>query len=341
MEPLRLNPKYSVYIVLGNDKYNVTPALLSIDRSDDEKQIAQHVRMEFENVLVDGILLSSLLKPISRVFVHADDGSKDDEVFRGFLWSNASKTSTKAKTLKVDAYDNLIYMQESEDTFFFSSGNSTKTIVSKICSDWGIKLEYSYTSITHGQLALTGRLYDLLTADVLEDTRKQTGDYYTLISVKDTMIVRKSGTNTDVYQFIKGKNVSAAASGWTMDGVTTKIIILGDTDDNGWAPVKYTESKNTDIYGTLQKIERTSSDKDAQKEAKITLQEDAEPKWEYEIEGPDVPWIRKGDAVVVDVGDINDRRLIVTSISRSSDNKKSNMTMTMVDATKRTDLLKV
>lgn len=342
MKATNLNPTYTVYIVSGTKKYNVTPAVSSMERVEAKGEIAQRVNLELHNVLVDGVWLSSILQPVNRVFVYADDGSKQDEVFRGFLWDRNYKSSTDAHRLKVTAFDNLIYLQESEDTFYFPPRKSTEEIISEICKEWGIKLEYTYYNVTNGKMPVTGKLYDILTTDILDETERQVGYYYSIISDKDTMIVRTAGSNVDTYKFVVGENVSSTSSTWTMEGVVTQVVVVGKADEDEREPVELTQSRNTEKYGTLQKIHHRDEDTayhEALGEAITTLIGNSNPKWEYEIIAPDVPWIRKGDAVFIDAGDITDRRLIVDTVRRTYDLKQSTMTLTLIDQYEKAEYL--
>lgn len=328
------NPEYTAYVISGGTRYHLTPILLSMDFSDTKKQIAQRVTVQLTNVLVDGTWLSSIFQPRDRIFIHANDGSKSGEVFRGFLWDRAYKSSNNERTLKFTCYDNLIYMQESEDSLYFSAGKSTKDIVSAICSNWGIKLNYSYSSIHHSKMPLRGKLFDILTADILDLVKKRTGKKYVVISDQDTMYIKHVGQNTTIYKFLAGKNVISTASGWTMEGVITQVVIVGKADDDDREPIEAVVSGNTSELGTLQKIENrdeNTSLADAKLEAKNTIDENGAPKWEYEISGPDVPWIRKGDKVFVDAGDIDEKYLIVTEVDRSIEMKAKTMTLTLED----------
>lgn len=326
-------PEYSVYIVSGSTKYNVTKAVVSQERSELDGQIAQRVTLQLANVKVGDTWLSSLLKARNRVFVYANDGIKEDEVFRGYLWARARTDSVTENELKYTCYDNLIYFQESEDSLYFTSGKSTKDIVSSICEKWGIKLQYNYESISHTKMPLRGYLADIFTGDILDLVKKRTNKKYVILSEKDTMVVKPVGSNTTVYHFIAGKNVSKTASGWTMDGIITKVIIVGKADDNDREPIEATVSGNTSEYGTLQKIQRRSESTslaDAKIEAKNTIDENGSPKWEYEISAPDVPWIRKGDKIYVSAGDVTGYK-IVTEVDRTCDSKTQEMVLTLED----------
>jgi len=77
------NPIYTVYIVSGQTKYNLTNAVESIGFSEQKKQIAKSCTIDLVNVKVGGSWLSSLLKVRDRVFIYADDGERSEEVWRG------------------------------------------------------------------------------------------------------------------------------------------------------------------------------------------------------------------------------------------------------------------
>lgn len=326
------NPIYSVYVVDGSTKYNLTPVLTGVNLSEQKKQMAQSAEIGVFNILHNGKWLSSILKVRQRVFVYADDGTKNDEVFRGYVWTRSYRSALTEREIILKCYDNLIYFQESEEAEFFPDGKTTKDVCSTLCEKWGVKLDYSYESITHSKLALRGTLADLFTADVLDLVVDRTSKKYVIRSEKDTMKILTVGQNSTVYKIMAEQNAVNTRSGCTMDGMTTKVVILGKAEDSGREPVEATVSEKTDEYGTLQKIlnrdENTSLD-DAKKEAQGILKNDGNPKWEYEVTAPDIPWIRKGDKVYVNAGDIYQQNLIVWGVNRSISAKKKTMTLTL------------
>lgn len=326
-------PRHTVFIVSGDTKYNVSSAIGGIDRAEGDGQIAQKVTLQLMNVQVENSWLSGLLQPGNRVYVYADDGTQNDEIFRGFLWERSYKSSLTDRDLQYRCYDNLIYFQESDESAFFSSGKKTKAIFETLCKKWGIKLDYSYESITHSKLVLRGKLADIFTADILDLVKDKTGKKYVVRSEKDTMHVKPVGANKTVYHFIAGENVVYSGSGWTMDGMITKVIILGKADSKGREPIEATISGDTAKYGTLQKIidRNSSSLSEAKKEANKLIKEHGKPKNLYEIKAPDIPWIRVGDKVIVDAGDIVGESLIVTAINRTSSATSSDMVLTLED----------
>lgn len=330
--PSLTNPEYTAYIVVDSTKYNVTPALIAVDRAEAKKELAQCVTLELANVKVGNKNLSELITVRSRVYLYANDGSKKDEVFRGFVWTCGGQDSMTDRGFTVKCYDNLIYWQESEASEWFASGMDTETIVKKICNNWGVKLKYNYHSITHPKMALRGGLSDILTADILDPVKERLGKDYTVRSVKDVLTVDEVGQNTTIYHIVEGNNATSASYEVTMNGMITKVVVLGTADNDDREPVEATLDQNSGKYGTLQKIIRRSGETtldEAKEEGKNLLDENSTPKCSYMVKAPDIPWIRKGDKVYVNAGSIKRMHLIVDDIDRTVDGTKKEMTLTL------------
>lgn len=333
MTATKENPIYTVYAVSGGVKYNLSSCVEDIKFSDQNKQFAKSVQLSLANIQTNGKWLSSILKNRDRIFIHANDGETSDEVWRGFLWDFGYKSSLSDRVIVIKCYDNLIYMQESEESEFFSSGKSTKDIVGSLCKKWGVTLEYTYSSITHSKLALRGTLSNIITADVLDLVKDREGKKYVILSEKDVMQVKPVGQNTKIYKIMAGQNAITTESTCTMEGMITKVVIQGKADKDDRRPVEATVSGKTDDYGTLQKVitrDENTSLADAKKEGQSIIDENGKPKWEYRIEAPDIPWIRKGDKVYVSAGSLIGH-YIVTGIEREISNKKKIMSLNMED----------
>lgn len=326
------NPIYTIKVTTGDKEYDVTGAVETIERSEDENQFAQSVTIRLHNKKIGDSWLSSLITVRSRVVITANDGNKKDEVFRGFLWTRSYTSANQGNLLQWRCYDHLIYMRESEDYRFFASGKSTEDIISQIFNDWGVKMEYSYSSITNTKLVLRGNLSDILTADILDLVKDQTGKKYIIRSEKDVVKIMHVGQNSTIYKFQTKENVIQTRSEHTMEDMITKVLILGKEDKNERAAIEDYVPRNTDLYGTLQKViqkkDKTSL-ADAKKEANKILDEKSKPKWKYEVEAVDVPWIRKGDKVYVNAGDIYQMNCIVLAVTHDTSNSGKTMTLTL------------
>ncbi len=334
MKASKENPLYSVAVFCDGKKYDLTSITTDIRTSESENQISVCVKVDMVNIkLKSGKLVSETINGRDRLYIYADDGDGAKEVFRGFVWQKPYREETERK-LTIVAYDNLIYWQESEEYAYFSAGKSTKDVASSLCKKWGINLEYTYESITHKKLPLRGTMADIITSDLLDLAKDRTGKKYVIRSEQDTVKIMPVGSNEKVYKIQSSANAISTESEFTMDGIVTQVLILGKEDDDDRAPVEATVSGETDKYGTVKKIISRSENttlSDAKKEANQILNKNGTPKWTYSTSGVDIPWIRKGDAVEVDAGDIT-FMCIVTSIDRDISTREKRMSIEMEKA---------
>lgn len=307
-------PQYKAAIVTAaGERCLVTQAVTGLTFGSSENEIAQKATLTLYNLTHEGRLLAGLFQPRDRVFLYANTGAGDREVFRGYLWDKQYE-SAREKTLTWTCYDSLIYLQESEDSLWFSAGQSTARVTGAICKKWGVPLRYEYASITHGKLALRGSLSDMLISDLLEPVRRQTGQRYVLRSWQDVLCVERVGENQEVYRIKSKANALRTRSSASMSGMVTQVTVTGKTGGQGAAQVEASFSRNTDRYGTLQKILSGTDGEalaEAKKEAEELLREKSSPSFRASVEAADIPYLRKGDRVDLSAGDLLGKFLVL------------------------------
>lgn len=324
------NPTYYVTIISGKKKYEVTNALVSLDLIENDGEIAQRVNCTLANIMVSKKYLSDIFKVRDSMCIYAKTDGNKQEVFRGYIW-NILDDISEQKELSFIAYDNLIYFQKSQDYIFEESGSNTKTIATSICKNWGVKLSYTYKSITHGKLALRGYLSDIFIRDLMEEVKRKTGVKGVMRSEKGKVYIKKVGSNTTIYT-LEADKIGINVKKETSMPEITKIVILGTEQDNKRAEIKTTLSKNTKTYGTLQRIETSSSDTDYSKvksEANATLKEKAVAKEKYTFDGIDIPFIRKGDKVQIESENTSLKKNVTVTKKVKKKDKKTGKTKTV------------
>lgn len=328
IKPTVDNPHYSAVIISNGGTYDVTNLMTDLTLTENEDEIAQKVLLTIANIKYEGDYMTNRIDVRNRVFIYADTGGGQQEVFRGFVWIK-SYSSKLEKLLTLTCYDNMIYMQESEEYQYFPAGQSTSAIFSALCGKWGVQLSYKHVSITHPKLPLRGQLGDIFINDLLGEVRKKTGKRGIMRSEKDQVQVLTEGSNSTVYNFKMGAggNTISTQSEVSMEGMITKVVILGKEDNNERASVAATVTGDTGKYGTLQKIINSSEGTtmaDSKSEANELIKEKGKPTRSYAVEAVDVPWVRKGDKVSIAAGDI-----IGNAIVRSITHDAQSKTMTM------------
>jgi vacuolar-type H+-ATPase subunit H len=268
VKPSISNPIYSVIISKDNVSYDITNALVSLEHSEQEKQIAASASMSLYDVDVDGTKLSSIISPGIFVVITADDGEKKGEVFRGYVWDISPKESMEDSEFSIKCYDQLIYWQESEDALYFPSGKPSQTIIESIAKQWGIQIDYKYYGLNHGALALRGCIADFITADILDHVQKYFGLRYVIRCEGGKVVIKPIPSNTTAYTIEVGNNASEVRRYISMNGLITQVKIA--TTDEEQSFIEGTISGETDKYGTLQKVFTRDEDMtlpDAKKEA--------------------------------------------------------------------------
>ena len=328
------NPHYRVTVINSSgNKYEITGALTDLVLEEQENGIAQRVKLSFMQAKHDGKYLTSLINVHDRLYVFASTGRSSQEVFRGYVWDDVYEKG-ETKEISLTAYDNLIYLKESEEYKFYSSGKSTKSIFQDICNSKGIKLKYNHSSIKHGKLVIKGTIADAFDSDLLEEVRKKTGKRGVIRSTKGTLEVFTEGKgNSTIYKLYHGAggNLIKTRHTVSLDGITTKVTIMGHAEKDKKAPIKATVKGDTKKYGTIQKtIYASESDKlsELKKEAKQLIKDDGKPKTEVQATAIDNPWIRKGDTVYLDDG-YRAGYAYVKSIEHDAKNKTMSMELRM------------
>lgn len=336
--PTKTNPLYTCVVVTRDRaKYDLSKVLLRLEIENRKNQLAGRAQVKCVNAKCGSKYLNGLIHVNDRLFLYAHDGETTAEVFRGVVWTVSYHSALK-KELTFLCYDNLIYLQESEDNRYFPSGRSSKDICEAICKDWGIPLSYSYASITHGKLPLNGRLSDILLTQILDEVKKQVGKRYVVRSVKDTIQIAEAEQNTTVYELSSQGAVLETSSNVTLEDVITKVVILGKADDDGQSKVETTVLGDTDQYGTLQKIQTKAEDTslaDARQEAEQLIKDKGKPVTSYEVEAVDIPWVQLGDKIKIAAGNLFGMYVIVGIAHDISDTEKT-MQLTLEDITDTT-----
>lgn len=328
MQPLSATYTCKIY-TQGGTVHDVTGAVMSLKLSEGANEIAQKAAVEIVNILVNGVWFLNQVDLGDQLLVFASDNEHgNQEIFRGTIWEWDYKSS-KDKILKLTAYDHLIYTQNSKDNRFYKAGKSTKSIVSDVAEDWGIPISYNYSSITHEKVLIKNKTISDIFIDLLDEAKKKSGgEKYIIRSEKGTMQIMQRGSNTQIYQFFAKENTISTSHKKSLDGVVTRVVITGKEGSDTHAPVEATVDGDTSL-GVLQEIITRDADTtlgDAKKEAEGILAEKGKPTETFSFNAPDVPWLRKGDKVYVEAGNLIDT-FYITSITHDCVKKKMDCDM--------------
>jgi hypothetical protein len=299
--------KYKVKVLQGTGTLaDITGAITDISLEDDDGEIAQHADVTVANIKCGSGNLSDMIKPGCSLFYYADWGAGFTEVFRGFVWDWNDRPTSSDKSFEFTAYDNLIFLDKSQDNLYFSKDTKTESIISAIAKKWNVPLSYQYKSIAHSKQMMPATTLSDALKTILDDAQSKLDEDYVVTSQKGVLTIAVQGSNSTVCEF-NADNCTATQNKLSMDDLITKVVVGGKEDSEGRIPVEVIFEGRTE-FGVLQSITNRDGDTTlaaAETEAKKTLQEHGNLSEDRTIDTIDIPFIRKGDKIKVSVGSLD------------------------------------
>lgn len=250
--------------IIYDSKYYIENALLSLSLTDSIDSIAYKATMDIveSDAIYDlQIAKAKTIQIIDKIY----ETEKEDTIFNGVIW--ARKKAYRKDKLSFDLKERTAYLEASEDEYMFKKGRADERI-KKIAGDWGIPLgNIPSTGVQLDKKVEKGNLLDLM-RKFLKESVKKGGKMY-LIRMEDKLNMYELGKNKIVYQ-LDGicEEVDDINS---LEGAVTSVKVLGKSkDDKHKTPVLGVFKKDSDKYGTLQKVkqdEKIKNKADAKKAA--------------------------------------------------------------------------
>jgi hypothetical protein len=291
--------KYSVVAILADGRQlHLDEVAENIAWEENEKELAVRLNLALRDVPHDDGRLSSLLALCTVVYLYADWGDGQQEIFRGTIWE-WEHSQIKDDVIILTAYDLLYYLQKSTDSKYYAKGKKTKAIISDILSTWQVPMgEYTAPDLAHKKILYKNKTIAAMLTETLEDAKKLGGEKSFVRATKGKADVVKRGSNTTVYAFTADANLIQSKDKYSMTGLVTRVIITGKDDKQGRPKVEAKVDGKTE-YGILQSVitKGSSSLKEAKKEAQELLDEKGKPERTITLQAPDFPAIRKGDMI--------------------------------------------
>jgi len=300
--------KISYSLVLlrpDGQRIDLQPVTRSLSWEENDGELAVRLEAELQNIqMPDGKWLHQLIPLGGQVFLYADWGSGQQEIFRGtvFVWDYQTDP---LGSLSITAYDSLIYLMKSKDDRFYKAGQTARAIIQDIAGAWGIPLgDVQGPDITLAkQVFREDSLADMISS-VLNEARKKGGGKWIVRSKQGKIDVIRPGQNSPVYRFTHDENVDNIQDQQDIEDLVTRVKIIGAEDKEGKAPVVAQLDGRTE-FGILQEVisQRQYDTLTAAKAAaQDILKERGQPRRGRKVTAPDLPFLRKGDKVKISAG---------------------------------------
>lgn len=143
-------------------------------------------------------------------------------------------------------------------------------------------------------------------------------------------IIQPGMTNNTVYWLVHGESVTRVVEKISTVDLVTRVVVLGQGAGNSaspilgvlestaeWTPAIAGQSGKPSDFGTRQDVIQIDNKKtfgQIELAARKELTTYGRPKWDRQVESPDIPYVRKGDAIRITAGTM-DARYSVESVT--------------------------
>ncbi|MCD9020506.1 XkdQ/YqbQ family protein [Cohnella silvisoli] len=213
----------------------------------------------------------------------------------GVVWDCSSSNSGR-KHIGLTVYDRTIYLAKSEDERLMPAGQTASQRLKQYAKDWGIPIgDVTDTVETLARnIKRSQSIFSMIQED-LKETVDKGGDLFRPRMTSKGLELVKLGSNKKAWKL---ETLEDVTQNRTLEGAITQVKVLGaQTSEEKLSPVLAVEKKDTEKFGTLQKviqdskIETTAQAKNAAKRALLGIQET------FSVTAPDINTIRAGDEV--------------------------------------------
>lgn len=302
-----------VFITPQGQPFHLNQVLRSLTWEENDGELAVRLEAELQNQqLAGGKWLHQLIPLGGQIFLYADWGHGNQEIFRGtvFVWDYQTDPLGH---FTITAYDHLIYLTKSKDDRFYRAGQTARAIIQDIATAWGIPLgDVQGPDIALAKQVFRGDTLADMISSVLNEAKKKGGGKWIVRSKQGKIDVIRPGQNSPVYLFTADTNVESIEDRQDIEELVTRVKIVGAEDKEGRAPVVAQMDGRTE-FGTLQEVvyqRQFDTPAAAKSAAEGILEERGQPRRKRKVIAPDLPFIRKGDKVKVVAGTLNGYYLV-------------------------------
>lgn len=265
---------------------------------ENSKELAVRLNLTIRDIPFEGGRLSQMLALCTVIYLFADWGAGQQEIFRGTVWE-WEHSRVADDPIILTCYDLLFYLQKSTDSKYYAKGKTTKSIISDILVSWGVSIgEYTGADVIHQKILYKNKTISAMLTETLDDAKKLGGAKSIIRAAMGKVDIVKRGGNANIYAFTDDANLTATKDKFSMANLVTRVVITGKDDSEGRPKVEATIDGDVK-YGILQSVKASGSSSitDAKKEAQELIDEKGKPERTITFQSPDFPLIRKGDRI--------------------------------------------
>lgn len=325
--------KYRIQVKVPNgNRYTIDETLMdTCNLEENEGEVAARLTFTIKDQKVDNKWLKSYLYVGNYIYVKATDGNGWKEVFRGRIYDRI--TRAKTRTVEIVAFDLNYRYQRSEVNIYRRKNETGAQLTKRLISRWKNR---KVARLDGPTIKLPSKAYDKnqTVTDIIEDcikeSKKKGGGDFVIRCINGEIAVVKTGSNRTVYILSQYDYLEDLENKHSIRNLVTRVRVYRTNEKKQDAREKLVATYDGKTeYGVLQKIIYTNGKtlNEAKKEAKEILKEDGKVQKSRKIIHPDVPFIRKGDSILVNGYGLGTKSNPVNVIVKSINHDIKNLRM--------------
>lgn len=291
---------YAVIVDSDGRRIDITDYVSSLQWSESKGELSMKTQFTARNDKMESRYLSELIKPGSLFMVIASTGRETKEVARGKVEVWNTITDNETMELKCTCYDDLYPFQKSQDNYIVRNNMRAYKAISKFFHIWNIPRGfYDGPSIKLKRMIFQQKnLGDIIT-QILEQAY-ELGDEKCLMRAADGVIdILPYFDNIDIY-FFNDDNATRIDERQSTENLVTRVKIMDKANKRMKAKIDgLTEYGIRQVISPMQDGQRL---RDAKKLAERVIAERGVIERSIKLSCNDLPFLRKGDVVYVDIG---------------------------------------
>jgi hypothetical protein len=281
-------------VIILKNKYKIEQLNEGISLSESIDGIAYTATIKL--VVTDELKKIGIVKGDSIEIIEDDfETKKPTSIFKGIVWEVSNKEKIKSH-MTLTCKEKTIYLEECEDEYLFPAGMTATQRAMQYCKDWGIPRSNYFAGtgiILSKAVYRSSSIIDMMLKD-LKETAQKGGNLFKF-RMANGLELGPLGRNETVWKLETiAEDIESKSS---LDGAVTQVKVLGKEEENKKTPVIGIYKKDTDKFGTIQKIvqdEKIKSAAEAKKRAENLFSTGEES---VSVSGIDINTIRAGDKV--------------------------------------------
>lgn len=293
--------KYYAVAVGDNGKHtDITDYVNSLAWSESKGELSMKSQFTARNDKTESGYLSEIIKPGSLFLIIVTTGKETKEVARGRVEVWNPVTENETVELTCTCYDDLYPFQKSQDNYIVKNNTRAYKALSKFFHTWKIPRGfYDGPSIKLKKMVFQQKYLGDIITQILNQAYELGDEKYFMRAADGVIDILPYFDNIDIY-FFNNDNATKIDEKQSTENLVTRVKIMDKANKKMKANVDgLTEFGIRQIISPMQEGQ---SLKTAKKLAERVIAERGVIERSIKLSCNDLPFLRKGDVVYVDIG---------------------------------------